>query len=235
MTQAAIADALTAALQKARAMDAPVNERLAVYADALRKNLAPFAEAVDRLVERLEKAGAGSHAPRIGQSMPSFLLPDADGRLVNLHDMLKEGPAVIAFHRGHWCPYCEINSVALTEVHADLTRAGAQVVAITPERQSFTALHAATVRAPYRILSDMNNGYALSLNLAIWVGEEMKSVMSEFGRDLEAYQGNPSWFLPIPATFVVKRDGKISARFVDPDYRRRMDIDALLDAAARAV
>ena len=128
----------------------------------------------------------------------------------------------------------KINSVALTEVHAEVAGGGAQIVAITPERQAFTALHVAEARAPYRILSDINNGYALSLNLAIWVGEEMMREMSAFGRDLEDYQGNPSWFLPIPATFVVKRDGTIAARFVDPDYRRRMDLSALLDAAARA-
>ena len=235
MTKATIADALDAALQQARVMDAPINERLAVYADALRANLAPFAEAVDRLVARLEHAGAGGRAPKIGQALPPFLLPDVGGHLVSLHDVLKEGPAVIAFHRGHWCPYCQINSVALTEVHAEVTRAGGQIVAITPERQMFTARHQAETRAPYRILSDINNGYALTLNLVIWVGEEMKREMSAFGRDLEAYQGNPSWFLPIPATFVAKRDGKISARFVDPDYRRRMDINALLDAVARAV
>ena len=234
MAQAAITEALAAALQRAREMDAPVNERLAVYAKALRANLTPFAEAVDRLVARLEHAGAGGRAPKIGQALPPFLLPDVRGRLVSLYDMLKEGPAVIAFHRGHWCPYCQINSVALTEVHAEVTRAGAQIVAITPERQAFTALHVAEARAPYRILSDINNGYALSLNLAIWVGEEMMREMSAFGRDLEDYQGNPSWFLPIPATFVVKRDGTIAARFVDPDYRRRMDLSALLDAVARA-
>ena len=235
MTKATIADALDAALQQARVMDAPINDRLAVYADALRANLAPFAEAVDRLVARLEKAGAGGHAPKIGQTMPPFLLPDVQGKLVDLKGVLNDGPAVIAFHRGHWCPYCQINARALAEVHDKVLDAGAQIVAITPERQAFTTQHTAVAQASYRILSDINNGYALSLNLVIWVGDEMKREMADFGRDLEVYQGNPSWFLPIPATFVVKRDGKIAARFVDPDYRRRMDIDALLDAVARAV
>ena len=75
----------------------------------------------------------------------------------------------------------------------------------------------------------MDNGYALSLNLAIWIGEEMKGMMA--GRqDLPEYQGNDSWMLPIPATFVVGQDGRIKARFVDPDYRKRMAINDLLAA-----
>jgi peroxiredoxin len=78
----------------------------------------------------------------------------------------------------------------------------------------------------------MDNGYALSLNLAIWVGDEIQKMMT--GRhDLPEYQGNNSWMLPIPATFVVGQDGLIKARFVDPDYRKRMAIDDLL-AALRA-
>jgi peroxiredoxin len=75
----------------------------------------------------------------------------------------------------------------------------------------------------------MDNGYALSLNLAIWLGAEMQKMMA--GRqDLPAFQGNSSWMLPIPATFVVGRDGIIRARFVDPDYRKRMAVDDLLKA-----
>jgi peroxiredoxin len=82
----------------------------------------------------------------------------------------------------------------------------------------------------FPILSDMDNGYAMSLNLAIWVGSEMEEFMIRIGRTLPRYQGNDSWMLPIPATFVVGRDGRIVARFVDPDYRKRMAIDELIAA-----
>jgi peroxiredoxin len=76
----------------------------------------------------------------------------------------------------------------------------------------------------------MDNGYAMSLNLAIWVGDEMEEFMTGIGRSLPEYQGNDGWMLPIPATFVVGRDGRIKARFVDPDYRKRMAIDELIAA-----
>ena len=70
----------------------------------------------------------------------------------------------------------------------------------------------------------------MSLNLAIWVGEEMEEYMTKIGRVLPNYQGNDSWMLPIPATFVVDADGRIKARFVDPDYRKRMAVEDLIKA-----
>jgi peroxiredoxin len=85
-------------------------------------------------------------------------------------------------------------------------------------------------RAGFKILSDIGNGYALSLNLAIWLGADMQQLLTDLGRDLSAYQGAASWFVPIPATFVVARNGTITARFVDPDYSRRMDADELVAA-----
>jgi peroxiredoxin len=80
----------------------------------------------------------------------------------------------------------------------------------------------------------MDNGYALSLDLVMWVGPDMEKLMAEGGIDLPRYQDNSSWFLPIPATFVVGADGFIAARSVDPDYRKRMQTDELL-AALRQV
>ena len=115
-----------------------------------------------------------------------------------------------------------------------MPRQTAQIVAITPERRRFTAALQTDANAPFPILTDMDNGYALSLNLAIWVGEEMKNLIASAGWDVPAYQGNQAWMLPIPATFVVGADGVIVARYVDPDYRRRMDIDQLLAALKAA-
>jgi peroxiredoxin len=84
------------------------------------------------------------------------------------------------------------------------------------------------------VLTDIDNGYALSLNLAIWVGAELEQLMTASGRDLPDYQGNDAWFLPIPATFVLAPGGTVKERFIDPDYRRRMAIDDLLSALKQA-
>jgi peroxiredoxin len=80
----------------------------------------------------------------------------------------------------------------------------------------------------------MDNGYAMSLNLVMWVGTEMQGLLPNAGVDMPVFQGNNSWMLPLPATFVVGADGIIRARHVDPDYRKRMEIDELLAALKSA-
>jgi peroxiredoxin len=94
-----------------------------------------------------------------------------------------------------------------------------------PERQGFAAKFKTEGQVRYPVLTDIDNGYALSLNLAIWVGDEMQKILQ---------QGNNAWMLPIPATFVVAQDGIITARFIDPDYRKRMAIEDLLFALRSA-
>jgi peroxiredoxin len=126
-----------------------------------------------------------------------------------------------------------LNAIGIVEAQQEITTLRGQVVVIMPERRKFAKAMKASVGAQFPFLTDMDNGYALSLNLAIWVGAEMERLMG-LGLDLPNYQGNSSWFLPIPATFVVGTDGIITDRFVDPDYRRRMDIDDLIAALRRA-
>jgi peroxiredoxin len=217
-----------------RDMDASLDERLQLFADVSRALRPEAQEAVDRMVERLKASEAGAGAPSAGEVMPPFRLPDETGRLVGLEDLLHSGPAAITFHRGHWCPYCRINTRALAEVQDRIVSEGGSIVAITPERESFGERLKKDAGLRYPVLSDMDNGYALSIGLAISVGAEVEEVMRETGRDLPDYQGNNAWILPIPATFVVDRHGIVVTRFIDPDYRNRMAVDELLNALHQA-
>lgn len=226
------AKAVQQAFEQARNLDGSMGERLDAFAEAARRQNPAAAAAVDRLVERLKQNGAGDAAPAPGDAMPDFALPDDEGRIVSLKELLRGGPAVVTFHRGHWCPYCRISMNTLAKAHGEIVRRGARMVAIVPDRQPFAAEMKADSNVRFPVLTDMDNGYAMSLNLAIWVGAELEQFMRSIGRDLPRYQGNESWTLPIPATFVVGTDGRIKARFVDPDYRHRMAIDELLAALA---
>jgi peroxiredoxin len=222
------------AFRIARDSDAPLNERLESYAATLR-GMNPIASGItDRMADRLRKAGAGLNAPQVGEPMPTFLLLDDSAHLVSLEELLQTGPVAIVFHRGHWCPYCRINAHGLAKIDEEARATGGQIVAITPERQQFTQQHKRDAEASFRMLTDFANGYAISLNLAIWIGEEMITYLEKSGRNLEHFHGMGGWFLPIPATFVVGTDGLIKARFVDPDYRKRMDLDELLAALKAA-
>jgi peroxiredoxin len=228
----AIRENLEQAFQRLRGTDASLDEQLRSFSEGARGRHPDFAAAVDRLVERLRQNGAGEAAPKAGDPMPAFYLPDETGRVVSLEELIGQGPVAVMFHRGHWCPYCRISINALSQAHREIAAEGGQVVAIMPDRERFSAELKAAGSVPFPILTDMDNGYALSLNLAIWVGAEMQRLMT--GRhDLPSFQGNDSWMLPIPATFVVGTDGIIKARFVDPDYRNRMAIEDLLAAVRR--
>jgi peroxiredoxin len=229
MTSNAIREELEQAFQRIGAMDASLDEQLKAFSDAARQKRPQFAEAVDRLVGRLRESGAGTSAPQPGELMPPFHLPDENGHIVSLDRLLAKGPVAVTFHRGHWCPYCRININALAHTQEKIASEGGQIVAIMPDRQQFVSELKSAAKVPFPILTDMDNGYALSLNLAIWLGAEMQKVLAGL-RDLPSFQGNNSWMLPIPATFVVAKDGLIRARFVDPDYRKRMAIDDLLAA-----
>jgi peroxiredoxin len=229
MTPSMGGESLDRAFMRARELDASLGEQLRAFADAARQRQPHFAEAVDRLVERLRRYGAGESAPRPGEPMPPFVLPDDTGHLLSLEQLLRNGPVAVTFHRGHWCPYCRININALAQAHGEIAREGGQIVAIMPDRQKFVAELRSQSNVPFPILTDMDNGYALSLNLTIWVGAEMQKLMEQ-RQDLPTFQGNSSWMLPVPATFVIGRDGLIRARFIDPDYRKPMAIADMLAA-----
>jgi peroxiredoxin len=136
------------------------------------------------------------------------------------------------FFRGHWCPYCRLNVRAVIQAMGRIRAIGGQVVAIMPELQEYAERFKAESGAPFPVLTDLDNGYALSLNLAIWLGPEIQRLLSYY--DMASFHGNDGWVLPIPAAFVVGRDGLVKARFVDPDFRKRMEIDDLLAALGSA-
>lgn len=231
------ANALVAELEKttalAMASGKPLAERLRMIADQVRELSPEFTGAVETFVGRLIGAEAGAYAPQIGEALPSFVLPDQNGRLVSLEALLAEGPLVVAFLRGHWCPYCRITASALGEIAETAERLGARIVAITPESRKFACQLDADTGGALPILADLDNGYALSVNLAVWVDEAMSSLIAGAGWDIPSYQGNETWMLPIPAMFVLGRDGVIAARHVNPDYRERADIEEIIAALER--
>lgn len=234
MSDRPLSEVLEECTERCRNMDAPLAVRLQTFAQDVRRLSDEFADVVERMIARLRTASAGDEAPKPGEPMPEFVLPDQSGRLIVLSKLIESGPVAIAFHRGHWCPYCRINASALAGIHADIRHAGAELVAITPEMEKFNAELRSTVRAEFPVLSDMDNGYALLLNLAFYVGDEKQRYMKAAGWDVSPFQGNENWTLPIPATFVVRQNGLIEARFIDPDYRKRMDVDDLLNAIKSA-
>ena len=172
MTSLSPADAerLKLAFQRCREMEGTLNEQLQAYAAASREIFPAYGEAVDRLVVRINENGRGESAPRAGEPMPPFVLPDQSGRLVALTSLIERGPVAVMFFRGHWCPFCRLNVRAVIKAYDRIRALGADVVAVMPETQEYAAKFKTEADAPFSVLTDLDNGYALSLNLAIWLG-----------------------------------------------------------------
>src|SRR5690349_15355893 len=122
------------AFARARDLDGSMNERLGAFAQSVRHLRPAFTDTVDRFVQHLQELGAGESAPKPGEIMPPFVLPDDGGRMVGLAELINSGPAVVTFHRGHWCPYCRISINTLARAQSRMDALGAQMVAIVPEK-----------------------------------------------------------------------------------------------------
>jgi peroxiredoxin len=220
------------AFRRICATEAPLGERLNAFSEAVRRFSLPFANVYDDLVTRIRSGEAGAAAPKPGEPMPPFVLPNSQNRLMALEELLSEGPVVVSFNRGHWCEYCLIELAAFREAVSEFSRIGAQVISIMPETQTY--ISALERNDAINIVSDVDNGYALELGLAIWVGDDVRRLYQKHRTELQKFNGNDTWFLPIPATFVVGKDGIIIDRYVDPDFRNRMEIADIVTALGRA-
>ncbi len=235
MTSAkSVDDILVEAIERAGSMQAPLQERLQIVAEAARVWNPSYSEAIDAMAERVSTNGAHLNAPNIGEEFPHFQLPDDHGRLVSLSDLTAAGPVAVVFNRGNWCPFCRMNTISLSEASQEIQNSGGNIVAITPDKRRHTASIKTELNVPFSILTDLDNGYAASLNLAIWLGREIYEVSKNTMPEDERFQTEAGAFVPIPATFVVGTDGVVRDRFIDPDYRHRMDMTRLLKAMRQA-
>jgi peroxiredoxin len=227
--------ALAEAFLKADHLPAPLDQRLKLYLGESRALLPEMEATYDQLVARISNnIQTSNQVPAVGEVLPDFCLTDSQGKLVELAGLLDKGPLVISFNRGPWCDYCGLELHSLARAYPDIVAAGGEVVSIVPETAKYARNLQATRGVPFRVLTDMDLGYALSLGLAFWVGPKIMDMYRGFGIDLAQFQGNGGWFLPIPATLVVGRDGRVKARFVDPDFRHRMRTEDIVEAVRGA-
>ena len=197
------------------------------------RNFPVLGGAYEDLINRLKDSGAGESAPMAGHEMPEFVLPDSEGQIVRLSDLLKNGPLVISLNRGHWCPFCKAELGVLQEIYPAIQAQGAELVSIIPEIASVTAKIRSDYGLEFPVLTDLDNGLALQLNLMITLGQLINETYLDIGIDLSKSQGNDSWLLPLPATFVVDRTGRIEAAHTSFDFSNRMEPADILAALGR--
>jgi peroxiredoxin len=184
-------------------------------------------------IEGLRKSNLTKNALAVGQIMPNFSLPNAHGEIVSLGALLEKGPLIVTFYRGGWCPYCNLQLHSYQQHLAEFRNKGANLVAITPEKPDLTLLMGENKKLEFEILTDKGNSFAKKLGLVFGVSGDLKTIYKQFGVDLEKSQGNLDWQLPVPATYVVSKEGKIIYAFLDVDYTKRADPKELIKTLER--
>ena len=189
--------------------------------------------AYEAFVRQLFKAESADRALKAGDAMPAFLLPSAEGRLISSDELLARGPLVVSFYRGDWCPYCRAMLDTLEAALPLLQAAGGQLVMLTPDAGGRPLATKRKHRLSYEILADIDSGVGLQFGIVFRAPEAYRKLLAESGIDLAERHGNGGWFIPIPATFVVDRGGIIRYAFVDSDFTRRAEPEAIIEVLRR--
>jgi peroxiredoxin len=187
------------------------------------------AEAFDRSIQDLLDQGIPAGALKVGDTLEPFALTDANGATVTLDELVASGPAVIAFYRGGWCPYCNLAlRTYQRELLPELADFGARLVAISPQSPDQSLSTAEKAELDFTVLSDPGNRVARSVGIVFQQAEAVLEAQRTLGLDLAQVNAEGSTQLPRPTVLIVDKDHTV--RFVDvqPDYTARTEVADIL-------
>jgi peroxiredoxin len=180
------------------------------------------------VTEKLIKSDIVEKCLKEGDKIPAFSLPNANNKTVSSDKILSKGPVVINFYRGGWCPYCNLELRAFQEVFPEILKLGVQLVAISPNLPDKLLLSIEKHSLTYEVLSDIGNKISRQFGLVFTLDAQLIPLYKQSGIDIPAFNGDESYELPIPATYVVDSDGTIKLAFVDADYTKRLNPDEVI-------
>jgi len=185
---------------------------------------------VGESLAKLLQSDVAKNAKTLGDKAPDFNLPNVKGEQVRLSDAYKAGPVVLSFYRGGWCPFCNLEMRALQQHLPQIKALGASLIAISPQTPDNSLTTAEKLQLEFEILSDQGNKTARDYGLLMQVYEEMRPLYLNWGFDLPAANGDDSYELPVPATYVIDREWIIRSAYVDKDYTTRMEPTEIINA-----
>jgi len=168
-----------------------------------------------------------------GDKAPNATLRRPDGQEVNLADLLAVKPTVLIFYRGGWCPYCNTHLGQIATVETELLSMGYQVLAVSPDRPEELRKTLGKQHLTYQLLSDSDMVLSRAFGIAFRVDDPTLEKYSDFGIDLAKSSGRSHHLLPVPAVYIVDARGVIRFAHWDPDYKKRLDPEALLSASRK--
>ncbi len=178
--------------------------------------------------EKLYASQVAETALTVGDIAPDFTLPNVTGQPVSLYEVLKRGPVVVSFYRGGWCPFCNLELHALQLRLPEIRALGATLIGISPETPDMAMAAIDEHQLEFEVLSDLGNKTARQYGLLFTVYEEMRPLYLKWGLDVPASNGDNSWELPVPATYVIDSKALIRAAHTDKDYTRRMEPEQIV-------
>lgn len=192
---------------------------------------AEVTEAFDRSIEGFLAQGIPAEVVRAGDRLEPFTLDDATGTAVSLGQLVEDGPAVIVFYRGGWCPYCNLAlRTYQRELLPQLGAFGARLAAISPQSPDQSLSTAEKAELAFTVLSDPGSRVAQSIGITFQQADEVLAAQRQLGLDLAQVNAEGSTRLPRPTVLIV--DQNRTVRFVDvqPDYTARTEVADILAA-----
>ncbi|VAW54653.1 AhpC/Tsa family protein GSU0066 [hydrothermal vent metagenome] len=164
-----------------------------------------------------------------GDKFPDFELSNANNKSLSFSDLLANGPLVISFYRGAWCPYCNLEINALQQKLPEIVAAGAQLVAISPQVPDKSADQITSSQLTFEVLSDIGNKLAKQCGLVFALPESLRPIYDAWQLDIPGHNGDDSFELPMPATYIIGTDGSVQYAFVNMDYTQRLEPDTIVE------
>jgi len=208
-----------------------LKDRIGEFTTAMAKNApAEVLTALAAELHKLAESGIATQALVVDARAPDFSLPDPRGVAVSLSVLLRKGPVVVTFYRGGWCPFCDLQLRAYQSVLPEIRLLGGELVAISPQTPDYALADVEKKGLTFPVLTDAHNRVAREYGLVFVLSDVLKRLQEAFGNPIPKFNGDDSWELPMPGTFVLDRSGVVRLAHVDPDYTRRLEPRAILDA-----
>lgn len=179
---------------------------------------------------RLSESGLIDGAPKSGDKLEDFTLPNYLGEKKTLSEFREKGPVIITFYRGGWCPYCNLQLRAYQQIIPEIKAQGASLIAITPELPDASLSTVEKNELEFEVLTDTNSDYARKIGIVFTLSKDLRPIYNSFGIEIEKHNGEGRFDLPLAATFVVDADGTIAYAFVEVDYTLRAEPAEIIEA-----
>jgi peroxiredoxin len=187
-------------------------------------------QTMDETTDALKASGLEYHGLKTGDLAPAFSLSDHLGKTRRLAEYLEQGLLILSFYRGGWCPYCNMELNALQKFLPEIEQAGAKLVAVSPETPDNSLTTREKNALAFDVLFDQGNELARSFGLVFELPQALRPIYQKLGLDIPGHNGDETFLLPMPATYIIGPDATIRYHFFDADYTRRAEPAEVLAA-----